>query len=66
MKTMKYTEDQMAFALKQPETEEQVQRSVDRLNHRPRKVLGYSSPHEVFFSKKVSYTKSSLAVALQS
>lgn len=47
-------------------SEEQVQRAVDRLNHRPRKVLGYRSPHEVFFATKVNYTKPPLAVALQS
>jgi len=27
-------------------TEEQVQYAVDRLNHRPRKVLWFRSPHE--------------------
>ena len=47
-------------------SEEQVQRAVDRLNHRPRKEQGYRSPHEVFFATKVSYTKPPLAVALQS
>ena len=47
-------------------SEEQVQRAVDRLNHRPRKVLGYRSPHEVFFATKVNYTKLPLVVALQS
>lgn len=30
-------------------TEEQVQLAVERLNHRPRKVLGGRSPHEVLF-----------------
>ena len=37
--------------------EEQVQSAVDRLNHRPRKVLGFRSPHEVFFGVKMRYTK---------
>ncbi len=30
-------------------TPEQVQHAVDRLNHRPRKCLGWRTPHEVFF-----------------
>jgi IS30 family transposase len=46
-------------------TEEQVQWVVDRLNHRPRKVLGFISPHEVFFGVKMRYTKSPLSVALR-
>ena len=37
---------------------------LDRLNHRPRKVLGFRTPHEVFFEVKVLYTKKPLAVAL--
>jgi IS30 family transposase len=32
-------------------TQEQVQRTVDRLNHRPRKVQGFRPPFEVFFWK---------------
>jgi IS30 family transposase len=28
---------------------EQVQRAADRLNHRPRKCLGWRTPHEVFY-----------------
>ena len=46
-------------------TEEQVQRAVDRINHRPRKVLGFRSPHEVFFGVKMRYTKSPPSVALR-
>lgn len=46
-------------------TEEQVQWAVDRLNHRPRKVLGFRSPHEVFFGLSVSYTKQPSKVALR-
>lgn len=46
-------------------TQEQVQWAVDRLNHRPRKVLGFRTPFEVFFGKTVRYTKSPLAVALR-
>lgn len=34
---------------------------MDQLNHRPRKSLGYRTPHEVFFN-----TKTSLTVALNS
>ena len=46
-------------------TEERVQWAVDRLNHRPRKVLGFRTPYEVFFGVSVSYTKPPLAVALR-
>ena len=46
-------------------TQEQVQWAVDRLNHRPRKVLGFRTPFEVFFGKRVYYTKPPLGVALQ-
>lgn len=46
-------------------TEEQVQRAVEQLNHRPRKVLGFRSPHEVFFGVEMRYTKPPLAVALR-
>ncbi len=46
-------------------TQEQVQWAVDRLNHRPRKVLGYRTPFEVFFGKTVRYTKPPLGVALR-
>lgn len=45
-------------------TAEQVQKAIDRLNHRPRKVLGYRTPFEVFFGVTVRYTKP-LGVALQ-
>ena len=38
-------------------TEEQVQWAVVRLNHRPRKVLGFRTPFEVFFGKSVCYIK---------
>ena len=46
-------------------TDEQVQMAVDRLNHRPRKVLGFRTPHEVFFGVNILYTKQPLAVALR-
>ena len=45
--------------------EEQVQEAVERINHRPRKVLGFRTPHEVFFGVKLRYTKQPLAVALR-
>ena len=45
-------------------TEEQAQRAVERLNHRPHKVLGFRSPHEVSFGVEMCYTKPVLAVAL--
>ena len=31
-------------------TDEEVEKVMDRLNHRPRKTLEYRTPHEVFFS----------------
>ncbi len=40
-------------------TEAELQEVRDRLNHRPRKTLGYQTPHEVFFE-----TTTSLTVAL--
>lgn len=46
-------------------TQEQVQWAVDRLNHRPRKVLGFRTPFEVFFGETMRYTKPPLIVALQ-
>ena len=46
-------------------TEEQVRLAVERLNHRPRKVLGGKSPHEVLFGVEMCYTKPPLAVALR-
>lgn len=46
-------------------TEEQVQEAVEQINHRPRKVLGFRTPHEVFFGVELRYTKQPLAVALR-
>lgn len=46
-------------------TEAQVQWAVDRLNHRPRKVLGFRTPHEVFFGVEIRYTKPTVVVALR-
>jgi IS30 family transposase len=46
-------------------TDAQVQQAVERLNHRPRKVLGYKTPHEVLFDVELRYTQKPLAVALQ-
>ena len=34
-------------------TGRQLRRAEDRLNHRPRKCLGYKTPHEVFFSTMI-------------
>lgn len=42
-------------------SDSQIQRIVNWLNNRPRKVLGYRTPHEVFFN-----TTSKLTVALES
>ena len=46
-------------------TEEQVQEAVERINHRPRKALGFRTPHEVFFGVEIRYTKQPLVVALR-
>lgn len=46
-------------------TEAEVQAAVTALNHRPRKILGFRSPFEVFFDKTRRYTASAKAVALQ-
>ena len=42
-------------------TKYEIEKAMDKLNHRPRKSLGYRTPYEVFFK-----TKTSLTVALQS
>ena len=46
-------------------TDEQVLAAVEKLNHRPRKVLGYKTPHEVFFGVDIRYTKQPQVVALR-
>jgi len=46
-------------------TEAQVLAAVEKLNHRPRKVLGFRTPHEVFFGVEIRYTKQPAAVALR-
>jgi IS30 family transposase len=38
-------------------TDAQVQRAADRLNNRPRKTLGYRTPNEVFFKKRMVLTR---------
>ena len=42
-------------------TTQQLRKAEDRLNHRPRKCLGYRTPHEVFFN-----TTTRLVVAVDS
>ncbi len=42
-------------------TETEIEHVMNKLNHRPRKTLGFRTPHEVFFK-----TRTSLTVALQS
>jgi IS30 family transposase len=42
-------------------TKHETEKAMDKLNHRPRKSLGYRTPYEVFFK-----TRTSLTVALQS
>jgi len=39
----------------------EIEKAMDKLNHRPRKSLGFRTPYEVFFN-----TRTSLTVALQS
>lgn len=34
----------------------EVRRATHRLNHRPRKTLGYKTPHEVFFNTRTTLT----------
>lgn len=46
-------------------TDDQVQEAVERLNHRPRKVLGFKTPFEVFWGKTRRYTASPQEVALR-
>ena len=36
--------------------QEEIERAMDRLNHRPRKTLGFRTPYEVFFSLKTPLT----------
>ncbi|MCK4598548.1 IS30 family transposase, partial [Candidatus Bipolaricaulota bacterium] len=40
---------------------DEIKQAMDRLNHRPRKTLGFRTPYEVFFS-----TLTPLTVALGS
>lgn len=42
-------------------THAEIEYAMNKLNHRPRKSLGFRTPYEVFFN-----TKTSLTVALQS
>jgi len=42
-------------------TKHEIEMAMDKLNHRPRKSLGYRTPYEAFFK-----TRTSLTVALQS
>jgi len=42
-------------------TTREIEKAMDKLNHRPRKSRGYRTPYEVFFN-----TRTSLTVALQS
>jgi IS30 family transposase len=37
-------------------TEIQVKMAMDKLNHRPRKTLGFRTPYEVLFNKRVALT----------
>ena len=37
-------------------TDDEIDFIMHRLNHRPRKTLGYRTPHEVFFNTKTQFT----------
>lgn len=37
-------------------TDDEIDFIMHRLNHRPRKSLGYRTPHEVFFNTKTQLT----------
>lgn len=37
-------------------TEQELRNIMDRLNHRPRKSLGFKTPHELFFKQKTRLT----------
>ena len=41
-------------------TQQEIEQAMDKLNHRPRKSLGFRTPHEIFFNTRISLT-----VALQ-
>ena len=46
-------------------SKEQVQLAVDALNHRPRKCLGYLTPHEVFLKQQSQLIATAVSVALR-
>jgi len=50
---------------KKMELVDEVRCAVEKLSHRPRKVLAGRSPHEVLFGVKMRYTQQALAVALR-
>jgi len=35
---------------------EEIEHAMNRLNHRPRKTLGFRTPYEVFFKPRTSLT----------
>jgi len=37
-------------------SDEQIQLIVDKVNKRPRKCLGWKSPHEIFFDEVLHFT----------
>ena len=46
-------------------TDEQVLATVENLNHRPRKVIGFRTPYEVFFGLEMRYIRQPAVVALR-
>lgn len=47
-------------------TPKQLRRAVDQINHRPKKVLGWKSAHEVYYGVNLNYTSRKDRVALRS
>ena len=41
-------------------TEMELKQAQEKLNHRPRKTLGYRTPHEVYFKELAKLTKVAL------
>ena len=38
-------------------TDEDIQKIQDMINHKPRKILGYKTPYEVYYNKTLNYIK---------
>ncbi len=38
-------------------SDEELQEIQDKINHKPRKILGYKTPYEVYYNKSLAYIK---------